>query len=65
MVCGLKNLKKQKDSCLRNFIFAENLFFSAAASEDIETLQAYRDAGANLSECDYDNRTALHVVSLF
>lgn len=34
----------------------------AAASEDIETLQAYRDAGANLSECDYDKRTALHVA---
>nr|XP_034325226.1 L-asparaginase [Crassostrea gigas] len=34
----------------------------AAASEDIKTLQAYRDAGANLSECDYDKRTALHVA---
>uniref|UniRef100_A0A8W8I7Y9 asparaginase n=1 Tax=Magallana gigas TaxID=29159 RepID=A0A8W8I7Y9_MAGGI len=34
----------------------------AAASEDIETLQAYRDAGANLSVCDYDKRTALHVA---
>lgn len=40
-------------------------YISAAASEDIETLQAYRDAGANLSVCDYDKRTALHVVSSF
>lgn len=37
--------------------------FSAAATEEIETLQAYRAAGANLNECDYDKRTALHVVS--
>ncbi|XP_061173483.1 L-asparaginase-like isoform X2 [Saccostrea echinata] len=34
----------------------------AAASEDIETLQAYRTAGANLNECDYDKRTPLHVA---
>lgn len=61
----LKKFKKTKGLVFRNFIFAENLSFSAAASEDIETLQAYRDAGTNLSECDYDNRTALHVVSLF
>lgn len=48
------------------FKSAERLFYiSAAASEDIETLQAYRDAGANLSVCDYDKRTALHVVSSF
>lgn len=48
------------------FKSAESFFYiSAAASEDIETLQAYRDAGANLSVCDYDRRTALHVVSSF
>lgn len=31
--------------------------------EDIETLQAFRSAGADLNEMDYDKRTALHVVS--
>ena len=31
--------------------------------EEIETLQAFRSAGADLNEMDYDKRTALHVVS--
>ena len=31
--------------------------------EDIETLQAFRSAGADLNEMDYDKRTPLHVVS--
>ncbi|XP_052699025.1 L-asparaginase-like isoform X2 [Crassostrea angulata] len=34
----------------------------AAATEEIETLQAYRAAGANMNECDYDKRTPLHVA---
>ena len=41
-----------------------DLYYRAASQEDVETLQAWKLAGADLNESDYDNRTALHVVGL-
>ncbi|XP_022330735.1 L-asparaginase-like isoform X2 [Crassostrea virginica] len=46
---------------LKPFVLAMELC-CAAAMEDIETLQAFRSAGADLNEMDYDKRTALHVA---
>ncbi|CAC5396772.1 ASPG [Mytilus coruscus] len=34
----------------------------AASQEDVDTLKAWKIAGADLNESDYDNRTALHVA---
>jgi hypothetical protein len=39
-----------------------NFFPSAAASNDVETIKAWITAGVNINICDYDQRTALHVV---
>lgn len=35
---------------------------NAATAGDAEQLELYADAGANVSACDYDRRTALHVA---
>ncbi|XP_071159047.1 L-asparaginase-like isoform X1 [Mytilus edulis] len=34
----------------------------ASSQEDVDTLKAWKIAGADLNESDYDNRTALHVA---
>lgn len=34
----------------------------AACQADIASLQAWHTAGATLNECDYQGKTALHVV---
>lgn len=38
--------------------------FSCAALDDVEMIEAWRTAGADLNVGDYDSRTALHVVNI-